>query len=50
MQKTAVQSSSLTSVGYDPEAQVLEIEFKNGSVYEYFEVPMPVYRTLLHAP
>lgn len=50
MERIPVQSSTLASVGYDPESQVLEIEFKSGSVYEYFEVPMSVHRALLNAP
>jgi KTSC domain len=37
--RTAVVSSNLKSVGYDSDSKTLEIEFKNGSVYRYFEVP-----------
>lgn len=33
MQKNAVESSSITTIGYDPETRVLEVEFKNGKLY-----------------
>ena len=35
MTRTPVNSSSLASVGHDPETNTLEIEFKNGGVYRY---------------
>ena len=34
------------SIGYDQERQILEIEFANGAVYRYFDVPAEVYRGL----
>lgn len=50
MNRTEVSSSNLKSVGYDPTQQMLEIEFQNGGVYQYFGVPPEVYRELLDAP
>lgn len=38
MERQAVSSSNLTSVGYDPEHKVLEVEFQGGSVYHYLDV------------
>lgn len=35
MERVPVSSSSLASVGYDPDSQILEIEFRNGAVYQY---------------
>ena len=35
IQRTPVVSSSLASVGYDEQASVLEIEFRNGGIYRY---------------
>lgn len=32
-------SGAITSVGYDRESSTLEIEFREGSVYRYFDVP-----------
>ncbi len=46
MTRTAVKSSNLRSVGYDPTAKILEIEFKNG-VYQYADVPLEVYEALM---
>ncbi|MFB6071144.1 MAG: KTSC domain-containing protein [Halanaeroarchaeum sp.] len=47
MKRESVESSIIESVGYDPDEEVLEIEFKEGGVYRYREVPESVYRGLL---
>jgi len=39
MERTAVESSQIVSIGFVPELETLEIEFKGGKVYRYFEVP-----------
>lgn len=39
MKRERVDSSSLASAGYDPRTHVLEVEFRNGGVYQYLEVP-----------
>ena len=39
MQRQWVESSVRASVGYDRGRGVLEVEFKNGGVYQYFSVP-----------
>jgi hypothetical protein len=44
-----VSSSNLASVGYDPAAQILEIEFHSGGVYQYFGVPTDIYQGLMAA-
>ncbi|MFD7454918.1 KTSC domain-containing protein [Kitasatospora sp. NPDC059827] len=49
MDRTAVDSSVLRSVGYDPRARVLELEFTGGRVYRYADVPPRVHRELLAA-
>ncbi len=46
-ERTPVRSSALRSVGY--EQRVLEVEFTNGAVYQYFDVPPEVYRGLMAA-
>ncbi|WP_329684554.1 KTSC domain-containing protein [Longimicrobium sp.] len=38
MRRERLDSSSLRSVGYDPSARVLEVEFRNGGVYQYLDV------------
>lgn len=60
MNRIPVVSSDLKSVGYDPAARVLEVEFKNkkdwglSPVYQYFnvppEVPPELYEGLIRAP
>ena len=49
MKRTKVSSSNLASVGYNPVTKILEIEFLNGSVYQYYDVPQSVYDGLMKA-
>lgn len=49
MNRVPVSSSNVDSVGYDPETMTLEIEFKNGAVYQYFDVPDMEHRNLVSA-
>jgi hypothetical protein len=44
MNREQVQSSMITSVGYDAQTAILEIEFRNGRTYRYFDVPEFLYR------
>jgi KTSC domain-containing protein len=37
----------LASVGYDAGTYVLEVEFTNGHVYQYFDVPESVYEEFM---
>ena len=39
----------MTSVGYDRELAVLEVEFRNGGVYRYFAVPAAVHEALMQS-
>jgi hypothetical protein len=47
--RQAVQSTAIAKVGYSKRRHILEIEFVNGAVYRYFEVPTSVYRDLMSA-
>lgn len=49
MIRKPVTSSNLKSVGYDPESAMLEIEFHDGSIYQYSGVPQDVYKALMAA-
>lgn len=57
MDRTAVDSSQMKSVGYDPGTQKLHIEFKSktvdsngeGPVYEYDNVPPGVHQDFMKA-
>jgi hypothetical protein len=44
-----VESSSIKSVGYDITRRILEVEFNNGSIYNYYEVPQLIYKELIEA-
>lgn len=49
MERQYVSSSNIASIGYDPENMILEIEFLNGSVYQYYDVPQSIYEGLMAA-
>lgn len=49
MERIRVSSSNLASVGYDPSTQTLEVEFRDGSVYQYSAVSSAVYAHLMSA-
>jgi len=44
-----VQSSAIAKIGYSKRRHILEIEFVNGAVYRYFDVPLSVYGDLMSA-
>jgi KTSC domain len=50
MQREPVSSSNVVSVGYDEATQTLEIEFKGGSVYQYYNVSSSVFEQFMQAP
>lgn len=47
--RTQVSSSAITSIGYSKRQHALEIEFRNGAIYRYLDVPPQTYRSLLAA-
>jgi len=49
MLRAAVQSSTIATVGYDEEQQVMEIVFSDGRVYHFLEVPPERVLSLLRA-
>ena len=49
MIRTPVDSSNVAEIGYDLSTQTLEVQFKDGNVYQYFDVPQNVYDSLLSA-
>lgn len=49
MERISVNSSNVTSIGYDEETSTLEIEFHSGAIYQYFDVPFQVYSDLMSA-
>jgi hypothetical protein len=49
MKRLPVESSVLASVLHLAEQQLLEIEFRSGLLYRYFDVPQQTYTELLAA-
>lgn len=39
MERQYVESSMIQSIGYDPTNCILEVEFKNGAVWDYPDFP-----------
>jgi len=42
-----VESTAIAKIGYSKRRHILEIEFVNGAVYRYLDVPVTVYRDLM---
>ncbi|MCQ3814260.1 MAG: KTSC domain-containing protein [Acidimicrobiia bacterium] len=49
MNRKSVESSNIASAGYDDQTNTLEIEFQRGGIYQYFDVPRPIYDQLVDA-
>lgn len=49
MEREKVSSSLVRSVGYDPDAQLLEVELTDGKIYQYQDVPEQTYQGLMEA-
>jgi hypothetical protein len=43
MEMMKVDSSNIEAVGYDEDSSTLQVEFKNGGMYQYFDVPENVF-------
>jgi hypothetical protein len=50
VRREPVSSSSIQSVGYDPQRHILEIAFHGDGVYQYEDVSQDTYTGLLAAP
>jgi hypothetical protein len=50
MFRQPLASTAIVSAGYDPDTQQLELEFRNGRIYRYSDVPRGVYDFLLRTP
>ena len=49
MVRKIVSSANLKSVGYDNQDKILEVEFTDGNVYQYFGVPKRIHDELMNA-
>lgn len=44
------ESSNIARIAYDSASRILKVEFKNGSVYDYFDVSNHVFDGMRNAP
>jgi hypothetical protein len=42
-----IKSTSLVAIGYDPSTMTLRVKFRNGGLYDYYDVARAVYDGLL---
>lgn len=49
LNRVYVTSSNIFSIGYDEDSSTLEMEFSNNSVFQYFDVPVNIYESLMQA-
>jgi KTSC domain len=47
IRRQGVDSSAIFSIGYSKRMHALEIEFVNGAIYRYLDVPIFLYRRLM---
>lgn len=49
MKRVPVNSTNILSIGYEEEAQMLEIEFNTKRIYRFSNVPPHVYASLMRS-
>lgn len=49
MKRESVDSSMISSIGYDPSTKILEIEFNSGAVWHYFNFPKSLWKDFKNA-
>lgn len=49
MDRVNVKSSNIKSIGHDPATNTMHVEFNNGGVYEYDDVPPEKHAALVNA-
>jgi KTSC domain len=49
IKREPISSSALATAGYSKRRHILEIEFVNGAIYRYLDVPPSIYRDLMSA-
>ena len=49
MERTIVSSSNIGAIGYEAETHTLEVEFLNGSIYQYAGVSVEEYEAMMNA-
>lgn len=49
MDRQLVASTNLASIGYDEPSETLEVEFSNGTVYQYYNIGAALFEQLMQA-
>ena len=49
MKRKELNSSNIVSIGHDAKEQILEVEFHDGGVYQYYGVPESEYTGIMNA-
>jgi len=49
MMRESVASSNISSIGHDEPSETLEVEFSNGTIYQYFNVSRAVFDELMRS-
>jgi hypothetical protein len=49
MRRDPVTSTTIVEIGYDQPSLTLEVRFRNGGIYQYFDIPKQEYESLLGA-
>ncbi|HWR39168.1 MAG TPA: KTSC domain-containing protein [Patescibacteria group bacterium] len=50
MERIAVISKNIHSIGYDPSTETLEVKFDSGAIFQYYNVPATVHAELMSSP
>lgn len=50
MERQPITSSNIKSVGYDQDSATLEVEFSNGGIYQFKEMPCEAALEFIHEP
>jgi hypothetical protein len=50
IKRVPVESKAFVAVGYSKRLRALELEFRNGAIYRYLDVPRSVHKGLMRAP
>lgn len=45
-----VRSETFNSIGYNPDKKILQLEFRDNRIYNYFDVSQSLYSDMMIAP
>lgn len=49
MNRQPVSSSNVAEIGYDENQRIMEVLFRSGTIYQYFDVPPQIYAELMQS-